>query len=111
MEHILKLTLLELEMLFLESRLLARLRLHLVRLLGCLPWSLQNETLIDICDEIVVQMLIALNSHSLRNILALINYVAALHAFVVFHRFIQDLLYIHGAAHLLLLIDRVILSL
>ena len=105
MKHVLELALLELEMLFLERSLLACLCLHL-GLLSRLSGRLQDETLIDIRDEIIVQMLSLVlaslarrhsagKSHSLRYILALIYYITALHAFVVFHGLVQNLLDIH----------------
>ena len=115
MKHVLELALLELEMLLLERSLLACLRLHL-GLLSRLSGRLQDETLIDVWNEVVVQMLSlrrhsAGKSHSLRYILALIYYIASLHAFVVFHRLVQYLLDIHWTAHLILLVYGVILSL
>ena len=51
-QHIFELGLLELEVLFLERSLFACLRIGLG-----LTWSLQNETLVYICNEIVIHVL------------------------------------------------------
>lgn len=49
-------------------------------------------------------------AHTIRHVLTLIDYVA-LESFVTTHGLVQNLLYVHAAAHLLLLINGTILYL
>ena len=89
-------------------------------------WSLQDEALIHVSYEVVIHLLMlsvvfidmwaaclvrpksSSKGHSRWNILALVNHIAL--QSLILQRLIQYLLYIHWAAHLLLLVDWIGLS-